>query len=504
MKCYQATPKSGVIPYLVLGSILLSATLARAGSATWVSNPINGNWNTASNWSPQTVPNGPFDTATFTTSSNPNLTLSAPIEISAAFFQPGASKFNISLPAAPSAPSLTLSGAGVINDSGATQSFVAQWGADFGSPTINFNDTASAGTNTTYTAQGGTVPNTTGGLIQFFDSSTAEEGTFVSGAALSPGVSSGTLGFYDDSTAGAATISASGGTASGAVGGLIGFHDDSTAGTATLIANGGANGGLGGVIHFFDTTTGGTPRIVVMGNGSLDFSGHDPNVPVSIGTIEGTGTISLATSIIVGANNHSCNFSGPVTGTGALTKVGRGRLTLTKANGYSGGTTINGGSLLANNRSGSATGVGRVRVNRGVLGGNGQIVVGPVTLASTRASLEPGGAKNTVGALTLVCPLTFLTDSSYNVDLDTVAATADKVIAQGVTLGNSARINVLAMGSSTIASGTVFTLIDNTAPTPISGSFANLPDGSLLTVGSNTLKASYSGGDGNDLTLTEL
>ena len=36
----------------------------------------------------------------------------------------------------------------------------------------------------------------------------------------------------------------------------------------------------------------------------------------------------------------------------------------------------------------------------------------------------------------------------------------------------------------------------------IAGSFGNLSDGGILTVGSNTLQANYEGGDGNDLTLT--
>ena len=44
--------------------------------------------------------------------------------------------------------------------------------------------------------------------------------------------------------------------------------------------------------------------------------------------------------------------------------------------------------------------------------------------------------------------------------------------------------------------------ISNTAATPISGTFANLANGSTFTVGNNTFQASYEGGDGNDLTLT--
>ena len=50
--------------------------------------------------------------------------------------------------------------------------------------------------------------------------------------------------------------------------------------------------------------------------------------------------------------------------------------------------------------------------------------------------------------------------------------------------------------------GTTFTAISNTAATPIAGTFANLPDGSIITTKGNKFPASYEGGDGNDLTLT--
>ena len=50
--------------------------------------------------------------------------------------------------------------------------------------------------------------------------------------------------------------------------------------------------------------------------------------------------------------------------------------------------------------------------------------------------------------------------------------------------------------------GTTFTVINNAAATPIAGTFANLPDGSMITIKGNNLQASYEGGDGNDLTLT--
>jgi hypothetical protein len=76
------------------------------------------------------------------------------------------------------------------------------------------------------------------------------------------------------------------------------------------------------------------------------------------------------------------------------------------------------------------------------------------------------------------------------------------VVAKGVTINSGALFSFIGIGSGTITQGTVFTAIDNIAATPVSGTFANLPDGSTFTVGTNSYQVSYSGGDGNDLTLT--
>jgi hypothetical protein len=48
----------------------------------------------------------------------------------------------------------------------------------------------------------------------------------------------------------------------------------------------------------------------------------------------------------------------------------------------------------------------------------------------------------------------------------------------------------------------VLTVIKNTAATPISGTFSDLPDGTIATVNGNNFQANYEGGSGNDLTLT--
>ena len=54
---------------LVLVLFLLLSDFGYAGSATWNLNPASGDWNTAANWTPATVPNDESDVATFGVSS---------------------------------------------------------------------------------------------------------------------------------------------------------------------------------------------------------------------------------------------------------------------------------------------------------------------------------------------------------------------------------------------------------------------------------------------------
>ena len=56
---------AGLLPACV---VILSVQTSQADSATWNLNLTSGDWNTATNWTPQTIPNGPSDTARFATS----------------------------------------------------------------------------------------------------------------------------------------------------------------------------------------------------------------------------------------------------------------------------------------------------------------------------------------------------------------------------------------------------------------------------------------------------
>ncbi|TLD72462.1 autotransporter domain-containing protein [Phragmitibacter flavus] len=108
------------------------------------------------------------------------------------------------------------------------------------------------------------------------------------------------------------------------------------------------------------------------------------------------------------SQQHEIGISTILTGGGGLTKLGTGTLTLTDSNTYSGDTAINGGTLIANNTIGSATGTGAVSVNNGgTLAGDG-FITGIVTIQNG-GTLAPGLSPGTLSLGELVIePTAFL------------------------------------------------------------------------------------------------
>src|SRR5437762_3511220 len=110
--------------FLVAAALLFSAAqrLSLAGSATWDQNPTSGDWNTAANWTPQTVPNSETDVATFGASNVTNLSITnASVSLDSAVFNSGAPPYTVTI----HIYNLLFYGAGILNNSGSVQSIVA-------------------------------------------------------------------------------------------------------------------------------------------------------------------------------------------------------------------------------------------------------------------------------------------------------------------------------------------------------------------------------------------
>ena len=219
--------------------------------------------------------------------------------------------------------------------------------------------------------------------------------------------------------------------------------------------------------------------------------------------MEGSGRVILGlTNLKVGANDLSTVISGVIEGfQGSLVKGGRGRLSLSNANSYN-STIVRKGTLVVDNHAGSGTGTGPVTVRGGTLAGNG-IIAGVVTVGTNSgiAILDPGKAKKIPGGRLTVGRTVTFNAGILQIGLDSARIAADQLVCKGLSITGSG----IAMGDASsviLPSGTVFMLVKNTSSQPILGTFANLPDGGTFMMGSNTYLISYSGGDGNDLTLT--
>ncbi|MBA3963603.1 MAG: hypothetical protein H0X40_17125 [Chthoniobacterales bacterium] len=397
------------------------------------------------------MPNGPNDIATFSSSADINTlpTIDSPIELDSLVFSAGCPEFFTIEIDGP----LTISGAGMINNSGTSKEiFVKPYPAgelDFIGSAVITNCDISAVSR----------------AIRFFDTSSA-----------------GNAFFLADSNVG--------GT------GLIEFNDNSDGANTTIFLEASAQTVSPPILSIYNHQAPGMSIGSIAGGGFVLLG--DENGP------------STGRRLTVGSLNVNTTYQGVIQDAGkggSIVKVGTGAFVLSGANLYAGATLVKAGQLVVANKSGSGTGTGRVTVSgRAVLAGTGTIA-GAVTIgtgAGARSTLAPSNYVARVSTLTIQSLLTIKGGSVYNPHLYLNFGGADQVRANGVVLESGARFTFTGADQAGVVLGSVYQVIDNTSATPISGTFSNLADGAILTAGSNHFQANYEGGDGNDLTLTAV
>jgi fibronectin-binding autotransporter adhesin len=288
----------------------------------------------------------------------------------------------------------------------------------------------------------------------------------------------------------------------------------------------------------------------ISSSGNLGDASATNTVSVSNGaTLQATATVDLGTTrtVAIGSGGakvdvpdvtNNVTISGVISGVAgdAFTKTGLGRATLTVSNTYAGTTNVNGGTLAigATGSIGSSAGVnvaaganfdvsplvagypvpaggflsdngtvtGNV-VNAGTVSGGGEIT-GNLTV-NNGGLLSPG---NSPGNLTVDGLTTFNAGATFSLELTGGAPGTEYDV---LTAGTGGGVTItggqitLSLGF-TPAFGQQFRVIDNLGIGPISGTFANLPNGGIISATFNAVSydfvANYSGGTGNDLVLT--
>jgi len=209
----------------------------------------------------------------------------------------------------------------------------------------------------------------------------------------------------------------------------------------------------------------------------------------TIGSLAGAGAVTLGSATLTtGTDNTSTTFSGTISGSGNLIKVGTGVLTLAGANAYTGGTTLAGGTLsLANNQalgSGALTTTGSIVdyasgvaiPNAIVVNSNTtqlQVLSGSATQAGAISELNGPRPLEKIGAGTLVLSGTNTYSGPTTVSGGALVVTGS-IANSAMTVGSGATLTGTGtVGAVTILSGGTF------APGPIGTPGAMTVNGNL-------------------------
>lgn len=220
----------------------------------------------------------------------------------------------------------------------------------------------------------------------------------------------------------------------------------------------------------FSGVLSGTGRLIKEGGATLTLSGantYSGGTTISGGRLSVTNLNALGTGAVT--NNGALEFGATATGTyaadisgtGSITKLGSGLLTITGASGgFTGATMVEAGTLSVNGRLG-----GTLRLGSGAtLQGNGTV---GTTTALSGSHISPG---NSIGTLNVLGNLTFASGSVYDVEI-APDGTNDRIDVSGTaTIESGASVQVTKAGTYTY--GTRYTIL--TAGGGINGNFSQI------------------------------
>jgi autotransporter-associated beta strand protein/parallel beta-helix repeat protein len=216
------------------------------------------------------------------------------------------------------------------------------------------------------------------GTLTLAGSNTYSGGTTISGGVLQLGDGVSHNGYIAGIIADNATLSFANPSAqvfAGTISG-IGSLIKSAAGALTLTGSNTFTGGTtvgGGTLTLGNTAALLESTLDTSGAGLLSFGSL---TAAAIGGLQGSGNLTLGNtagagvSLTVGNNSAGTTFNGSLSGSGSLIEAGSGTLTLTASNRYSGGTTVGGGELAAENASAIPSG------SLLAIGASGSVVLG--------------------------------------------------------------------------------------------------------------------------------
>ncbi|MEK7388979.1 MAG: autotransporter domain-containing protein [Elusimicrobiota bacterium] len=339
------------------------------------------------------------------------------------------------------AGSLAKTGAGTLNLSGVN---TYTGGTSLSAGTLSVNGDSALGN-----AAGGLLLN--GGTLR-------TSAAVTSARALTLGSQGGTI---DAAQAGS--------TFSGVIGaaGSLGITDSIGGGTITLAGantfSGGltVNGALGVSLQAAAANVFGSGAVVLnsgLGRADLNLAGF--NQTIGSLTADANSTVRLAAAQLTsGADNTSSTFAGTISDGGAggsLVKTGGGVWNLTRANSYSGGTTVNAGTLGIDDLS--ALGSGAVTLDGGTLRTNSALTFSrDMTLGASGGTIDTAGNDSSFSGILSAGALTKAGNGTLT--LSGVNTYAGGTTLSAGTLSVAAENNLGApAGALTFAGGTLKTL----------------------------------------------